>query len=449
MTSLGAFKFVTIQFIHSTSFDNRLNAYYYLTPLPEKSIRLEVLGKTTSANFLGSEVSLNWINRNTFRGAEQLTISAFAGFDIQISGQKEYKMYNMYRYGTDATLLWPKLLTPFKVKSSSAYVPRTQAKIGYEKQTRIELYSLNSLKSSFGYLWKQNVHKEHGLSIVNIHYVRSSNITDEYQKQIDSNPTLARVTEEQFIFGPSYTYTYTNTMEQEMKNTIYFQGGIDVAGNLVGLITGANLNTGNQRELLGVTFSQYVKLESDFRHYLRLGRKSQLASRLILGAGLPYGNSDQLPFIKQFFAGGINGLRAFNARSVGPGSYVPPIDSTSFLLDQSGDLKLEMSAELRTKLFSIVQGALFVDAGNIWLLNENADKPGAAISKNFLKEIAVGVGTGLRFDFSFLILRFDLAFPIRNPNSDGNRWVINQIDLGNKQWRSDNLVLNLAIGYPT
>jgi len=327
-------------------------------------------------------------------------------------------------------------------------VPHTQAKIGYEKQTRIELYSLNSLKSSFGYLWKQNVHKEHGLSVVNIHYVRSSNITDEYQKQIDSNPTLARVTEKQFIFGPSYTYTYTNTMEQEMKNTIYFQGGIDIAGNLVGLITGANLNTGNQRELLGVAFSQYVKLESDFRHYLKLGRKSQLASRLILGAGLPYGNSDQLPFIKQFFAGGINGLRAFNARSVGPGSYVPPIDSTSFLLDQSGDLKLEMSAELRTKLFSIVQGALFVDAGNIWLLNENADKPGAAISKNFLKEIAVGVGTGLRFDFSFLILRFDLAFPIRNPNSDGNRWVINQIDLGNKQWRSDNLVLNLAIGYP-
>jgi len=114
LTSLGAFKFVTIQFIHNTSFDNRLDAYYYLTPLPEKSIRLEVLGKTTSANFLGSEISLNWINRNTFRGAEQLTISAFAGFDIQISGQKEYKMYNMDRYGTDATLQWPKLLTLLK-----------------------------------------------------------------------------------------------------------------------------------------------------------------------------------------------------------------------------------------------------------------------------------------------------------------------------------------------
>lgn len=441
LTSLGAFKFVTNQFILNIGFDNRLDAYYYLTPLPKKSIRLEVLGKTTSADFLGSEINLNWTNRNTFKGAEQLTISVFAGIDIQISGQKEYE--NMYRYGTDATLLWPKMLIPFKTKSASAYVPRTQAKIGYE-QIRTDDYSLNSVKSSFGYLWKQNVRKEHVLNIVNIHYVRSSNITDEYQAQIDSTSTLARITEKQFIFGPSYTYTYTNTMEQDKKNTVYFRGSVDAAGNMAGLISGANLNAGNQRELLGIVFSQYVKAETDFRHYLKLGRKSQLASRLILGAGLPYGNSNQLPFIKQFFAGGINGLRAFNARSVGPGSYVP-LDTT----DQSGDLKLEVNIEYRTKLFSIVHGALFVDAGNVWLLNENIDKPGAAISKDFLKEIAVGVGTGLRFDFSFLILRTDLAFPIKKPIlSDGNRWVINQIDFGNKHWRSDNLVLNLAIGYP-
>jgi outer membrane protein assembly factor BamA len=190
-------------------------------------------------------------------------------------------------------------------------------------------------------------------------------------------------------------------------------------------------------------------VENEFRHYLQLGGERQLASRIIAGAGFAYGNSNEMPFIKQFFNGGTNSIRAFRARSIGPGSFDGSTTTNTFLADQSGDLKLEFSTEYRAKIYDIVKGALFVDAGNIWLLKDNPDKPGAQFSKDFFKELAVGVGAGLRFDFSFLVLRTDLAFPIRKPYlPEGDRWVLDQVSFGNSSWRKENLVFNLAIGYP-
>lgn len=182
---------------------------------------------------------------------------------------------------------------------------------------------------------------------------------------------------------------------------------------------------------------------------MKLSENSQLATRLIAGAGFAYGNNTEMPSSRQFVVGGANSLRAFRAQSVGPGIYQPTSTNVTFLPDESGDIKLEFNTEYRTKLFSIVNGALFFDAGNIWLLNDNPNKPGAKITNNFLKEIAVGTGVGLRFDFSFLILRTDLAFPIRQPYSvNGNHWVIDTIEFGNGSWRKDNLIFNIAIGYP-
>jgi len=180
-----------------------------------------------------------------------------------------------------------------------------------------------------------------------------------------------------------------------------------------------------------------------------LSKESELASRVIVGLGLPYGNSTILPTSKQFVVGGTNSIRAFRARSLGPGSYLNTITTNNYLPDQSGDFKLEFSTEYRAKLFSIVRGAAFVDAGNIWLVNADPNKPGAEFSKDFMKEIAVGAGVGLRFDVSFFILRTDLALPLRKPYlPEGERWVIKDIDFGSGAWRKDNLILNIAIGYP-
>lgn len=445
--NLGTFNFVKNEFKLSDSLPNTLDTYYYLTLLPKKFIRVEVLGKTNSASYTGSEINLNWNNRNLFRGAELLTVSIFGGADFQLSGANNGK--NIYKLGTETSLTWPRFVTPFHIEGSSEFVPRTKATLRYEYQNRTQLYALNSFQTSFGYLWKENIRKEHQLNVIDVTYVSPNNVSAEYLADADKDESLKKVIEKQLIFGTTYSYTYTNTMQKRRKNTFYFKGDLDLAGNITGLVTGANVKEGNQKNIFDVPFSQYVKLRGDFRHYLKLGKDSELASRIIIGAGLPYGNSSALPTSKQFVVGGTNSIRAFRARSLGPGSYLNKETTNDYLPDQSGDLKLEFSTEYRAKLFSIVRGALFVDAGNVWLFNADPDKPGGEITKDFMKDIAVGAGAGLRFDLSFLVLRTDLAFPLRKPYlPQGERWVIDDINFGSGPWRKDNLILNIAIGYP-
>ncbi|HYK75751.1 MAG TPA: BamA/TamA family outer membrane protein [Daejeonella sp.] len=452
LVNLGTFKFVKNLFEDADSLGKpQLNAYYYLTPYPKKSIRAEITGKTNSANFTGSEFSISWRNRNAFKGAELLTVSAYIGTDVQISTVN--KGYNkLFRMGTEANLIYPRFITPFRVNSTSAYVPRTKITLGYDVLNRQNSYILNSFRTSLGYVWKENIRKEHQLSIISFNYVQPYKVTDAYREQELNNPTLAKAIAKQFTIGPIYNFNFTNTNETHRTNTIYFNLNADLSGNIIGLLSGANIRKGKTRSIFGANYSQYIRLESDFRHYLKLGPNSQLASRFIAGYGYAYGNSLALPYVKQFFIGGTNSLRAFRVRSLGPGTFRDPnIDTKLFAADQSGDIKLEFNTEYRPKLFSIVRGALFIDAGNIWLLNAPLDgsQPGAKFSKDFLNEIAVGTGFGLRFDLSYLILRTDLAFPIRKPwLPAGNRWVIDQIDFGSKSWRKNNLVLNLAIGYP-
>ena len=445
--NLGTFNFVKNEFKVSDSIKNTLDSYYYLTLLPKKFIRVEVLGKTNSASYTGTEVNVNWNNRNLFKGAELLTVSVFGGADFQLSGANNGK--NIYRLGAETSLTWPRFITPFKWEGSSEFVPRTKATLRYEFQNRTQLYSLNSFNASFGYLWKENIRKEHQLNVMDITYVSPNNVTAEYQADIKDDPALGKIIEKQLIFGPTYTFTFTNTMRKRKKHTFYFNGELDLAGNITGLITGANAKQNDTIKIFNVPFSQYAKVKTDFRYYLKLGKESELASRIIVGAGIPYGNSGVLPTSKQFVVGGTNSIRAFRARSIGPGSFLNTETSNNYLPDQSGDLKLEFSTEYRAKLFSIVKGAAFIDAGNIWLMNADPNKPGAEISKDFMKEIAVGAGVGLRFDVSFFILRTDLAFPLRKPYLPENeRWVIDDINFGSGSWRKDNLILNIAIGYP-
>lgn len=446
LINLGTFKFVKNEFVISDSINHKFDAYYYLTPNEFKSLRFEFLAKTNSAGYAGSELNLNWSNRNFFKGAELFTASIYGGFEYQIGGIKDAN--NIYRIGSKFNLLFPKIIAPFSFKSSSAYVPRTKVALGYEYQNRTQLYALHNFNASFGYVWKENVRKEHELSILDVTFVTPETITDKYKQQMQDNVSLQRVVEKQLVFGPSYSYTYTNTMFP-LKNTIYYQGSVDLSANIIGIISGANIRKGKQKEILGVPYSQFVKTEHDFRYYRKLGARSQLATRILGGIGYAYGNSEYMPFSKQFFIGGANSIRAFRARTLGPGSYDPRTESGSFLHDQSGDIKMEFNIEYRPHLFGIVNGAVFIDAGNVWNLNKVPSKPGGQFTNDFYKEIAVGTGVGLRFDFSILIFRTDLAFPIRVPYyKEGERWNFRNIDFSNRQWRRDNLILNIAIGYP-
>lgn len=446
LINLGVFKFVKNEFVVSDSLNHKFDAYYLLTPRQIQSLRLEALGRTNSANYAGSELNLNWTHRNLFRGAEQFKASVYGAFDVQIGGPKDAK--NLFRAGANAQLSIPRIVAPFRFHSSSAFVPRTNISIGYEFQNRTEYYTLNTFTGSFGYLWKENVRKEHDLKIIDITYVTPANVTPLYDSISSKSQALQRVVQKQLIFGPTYSYTYTNTMLPK-KNTIYYKGTLDLAGTLTGLISGANVKEGKQKSIFGVPFSQYAKMEHDFRFYHKLGEKSSFASRFIGGIAYPYGNSDNIPFSKQFFSGGSNSIRAFRARTLGPGSFDPRTIKEGYYFDQSGDIKLELNAEYRANIYKFLNVAFFADAGNIWLINDDTQRPGAKFSSDFLSEIAVGAGFGLRLDFSILILRLDLAMPFRVPYYEkGDRWTFDKIKFGDSSWRRDNLILNIAIGYP-
>lgn len=457
LINLGTFKFVKNRF-EPVGDSLKLNTYYYLTPLPKKSLSAEVGGLSKSNNVNGADVTLRWRNRNAFRGAELVTINAYGGFEVQYSGQ--FSGYNTLRYGAEANLAFPRFLIPFfHFNTQGSFVPRTNITLGYDILQRQKLYTLNSYRGQFGYNWKESVQKEHTFNPIVVNYVQSLNVTDSFTKYLAHYPTLRRTIAKQFIIGSSYNFNYNQLVNKE-KNAggLYFNGLLDLSGNIAGLISGANAKQGKTVSLFGTPFSQYIKTELDTRYYVKVGLNDQWANRVIVGVGVPYGNSTILPFVKQFFAGGSNSLRGFRSRSVGPGTYgggQRVADSTGILPDITGDIKFEFNSEYRAKLFSIVYGAVFFDAGNVWLYNDypgspaTTEQPGAQFTKNFLKELAMDGGIGLRLDLTILLLRLDVAIPLRKPwLPEGHRTVINQINFGSNEWRKQNIVYNIAIGLP-
>jgi len=443
LVSLGVFRFVKARYERSDSTGNGLNVIYYLNPTQKKSIRFEVSGLTRSDNTTGGEVAVTWRNRNLFKGAELFTSTVYAGLEEQFIGGG--KQVSTRRGGVDLNLYFPRIVSPFRWSTSSAFVPKTKINAGYDIFDRNDQYTLTSARTSFGYIFKQSLQTEHTVTLFGVNYVKPTNITPEYQALLDTNIMQRRAIERQFIIGSSYNFNYNTQARPNRKpNNFYFNGNVDLSGNLLGLITGANLDKGKEVHIFNTPFSQYARFEGDIRHYFTWGKYSMLASRITGGIGIAYGNSSTLPFVKQFFAGGTNDIRAFRSRALGPGSYyIGNPNKNAFLPDQPGDVKLEMNVEYRTKLFSVVRWAVFADAGNIWTRTYDSARVGSAFSGDFLNDVGVGIGTGLRFDFSILVLRVDLATPVRYPwLPNGQKWVFNKVtDISNA-------VLNLAIGYP-
>jgi outer membrane protein assembly factor BamA len=451
LINLDVFKFVKNKFVISSnnkSDTGRLNTYYYLTPLPIKSLRGEVSGNTKSNNYIGSLFTLTFRNRNTFSAAEHLDIYGDVGSEMQYSGLQSG--YNTYKFGGGITFTIPKFVIPFfDFSTTNAFVPKSKISLSYDLLNRVKLYTLNSMKAELGYVWKPSPTIQQEFNPISINYVRAVNITQKYRDSLAQDPILKHAIENQFVIGSNYSYTIDPFVNNQKGTGFYFNGIVDLSGNIVGLLVKKDPIT-EQKNIFGTPFSQYLKTQSDLRYYYAINSKTRLANRIILGFGYPYGNSNQLPYIKQFFIGGTNSLRAFPSRSVGPGTYRDPMaGNLSFFPDESGDIKLEMNTELRYTINNILEGALFIDMGNIWLYNKDTLRSGAQFSKNFLNELAIGTGVGLRLNFTILLLRIDLGMPLREPwLPSGQRWVINQIDFGNKQWRRNNLVLNLGIGYP-
>ena len=257
------------------------------------------------------------------------------------------------------------------------------------------------------------------------------------------------------ILGGSYSFIFNNQSIKNSRDFWFLRWNTEASGNFLSAIyklSGANKikpdegDTTKVYYLLGQPFAQYVKSDIDLRYNYRFNDVSSIVYRGFFGIGIPYGNSKAVPFEKQYFGGGANGIRAWQVRTLGPGSYNPnPGDTTKVFLNETADIKLEANAEYRFKLFWILEGALFVDAGNIWSYNYDPARPGAQFTfKNFYKEIAVGTGTGFRFDFKFVIARVDIGMKLRDPLlPEGARWIFL-----NGPYRRKDFAIVLGIGYP-
>jgi outer membrane protein assembly factor BamA len=452
LMSMGNFKLVQINFSENPSAGPGLmDVNILMTPMPKHTFRAEIDMVSKSNNYTGPRLNLSILNRNAFGGAELLNTNLAGSFEAQLSGTE--KNYYSYSYNPQLELTFPRFMLPFKIRqTNSLYVPTTHLLLSYNYLKRVNYFDMNTFRFVYGFKWKENIRKEHELNPFDISFTKVSNQSKAFNDLLDSNPFLKKSYEEQFIAGGNYSFTYNEQMITGKKMQYYFHLISELAGTsfyVAKSIFGENISANNPSKVIGSDFSQYSKLSIDGRAYLNFKDKNKLAMRVFAGVAKPFGNSAILPYSKQFFSGGPNSLRAFQINSVGPGTYNQKADTLG-ILQLGGDIKLETNIEYRFNIYRYFKGAVFVDAGNVWLQKSNPSGLGSPFEfSKFMDQMAVGTGFGLRVDVSFFILRFDLAFPLRKPWLEENkRWVADQINFGSSAWRKDNLVLNVAIGYP-
>ncbi|WP_339655172.1 BamA/TamA family outer membrane protein [uncultured Maribacter sp.] len=456
LSALGSYKYVNIQYteLDTTATDGNggsLAANIYLAPLTKRSIRAELQAITKSNGFTGPGILLTHSNRNVFNGGETFSVSANFSYESQLSSGNNSSLSSIAG-GISADLIIPRSI-PFSPSRFKYAVPKTKISLGLDFLQRSQLFTLKSVNGSFGYTWKENQYVYHQLDPISINYSRLTNVTNEFQTILDDNPFLSLSFEQRFIAGLLYNFTYDEVSNINKEYPVYFATNLDLAGNML------NLLSGSSKTIFGSEYAQYAKVDADFRFYMRWQKERTLVSRIYAGWGLPYGNSQTLPFVKQFYSGGPYSVRAFNIRSLGPGNFNAQTENaTTDYFDQSGNLKLEANVEYRFPLFSYLKGAFFIDAGNVWLTGNYSDIEDDQLTSSFsqnlftdgkfekdwLKEVAVGVGFGLRLDIQNFVIRLDLASPLRVAYlPENNRWNVPFFgNIDNK------MTLNFAIGYP-
>jgi outer membrane protein insertion porin family len=469
LMGLGVFKFVNIKFSEVHKDSALLDTNIFLTALKKKSLRGEMQMLSKSNNFVGPGLSFTFTNRNFLKGAELFELKLNTAYEVQFGGKTEGEPLNAFEVGLESSLTVPRFISPVRINyTNSRYIPKTVFKLGVNFQNRVGYFQLNSFNISYGYSWLETKSRTHELYPVDITFVKTSKQSDAFKEQLELNPVLANSFQNQFIIGTRYSYTYNSQFQEDplarfekkkfRTHSFYFNGNVDIAGNLIYAIQRQfNKSSELPLEIFNFPYSQYVKGDVDFRYYWQFDLRNKLATRVIVGAGYAYKNAETLPYIKQFSIGGSNSIRAFPARSLGPGTYNVREDTeanTQFI-DQRGDLKIEGNIEYRFDIIKFFKGAVFLDGGNIWLLQKDSTREeqdprqeGIFNSKNFLNEFAVGTGLGFRFDFNFFVLRLDIAFPLRKPYLVDDPWVVDDIDFGSSTWRKENLIFNIAIGYP-
>lgn len=429
-----------------------LESRFQLTALPRQGFSVDVEGTNSSGN-LGVAGNLNYQHRNVFRGAEIFNLNLKGAVERQQRFDDQNLDFNTREFGLEGSLAIPKFLSPIKGDRFFNYqVPQTNLTLGYNYQRRPD-YTRTITNFKFGYNWKTSATKTQFLNLVDFNYVNLYEFNEAFIDSIKNLYIKSSFTDH-LILAMNYTQVDNTQNLKRRDNYRYFKWSVESAGNVLfalseisnrpkenftDTITG---QVSNYYEFLGTRYAQYVKGDFEYRYGYMVDKYNALVGRAFVGVGLPYGNFDVLPFEKKYFTGGANGIRAWQVRSLGPGTYRAP---GGVYPNQSGDIKLEANLEYRYRFVWRIEGAFFLDAGNIWAINDKDNRAGAQFHfDEFYKQIAVGTGTGLRFDFTYFIFRLDLGMKLRDPSlEEGKRFIIGNYPISAKHFN-----LTFAIGYP-
>lgn len=455
LVQLHQFRVVNLNFSELDSLGNDtigwLDCNFQLSAMPRQGFSVDVEGTNSSGN-LGVAGNLNYEHRNVFHGAEIFNLNLKGALERQFVNNNNLN-FNTREFGLEGSLTIPKFLGPLRSSGLFTYqVPTTNISVGYNYQRRPD-YTRTIENLKFGYNWKSSISKSHSLNLVDFNYVNLSAFNSKFLKLIRDLYIKSSYTDH-LILAMNYTQVDNTQNLQRRSDYHYIKWSFESAGNILSVwsnvfnrpihsytdtVTG---QVSSYHEVLGTRFAQYLKGDFEYRYGHMFDKYNSLVGRTFLGIGFPYGNFDVLPFEKKYFTGGANGIRAWQVRSLGPGTYKAPEGSYP---NQSSDIKLEANLEYRYRLVWRIDGAFFLDAGNIWAINKKDNRPGALFRfDRFYKQIALGTGTGFRFDFTYFIFRLDLGMKLRDPSlPEGKRFII-----GNYPITAKDFNLTFAIGYP-
>ncbi len=405
-------------------------------------VTFEMHGASKSSSYIGPGVEIGATHKNAFGAGEKFSVDVYGDYEWQTGGAGDYKGadFNSYEFGIESKLDFPRLLAPKFLYPSRRYTNWTRFSLSADLMNRPKYFKMSQLAFAATWEWHADRYSSHVLTPFKLTYNRLLSTNERFDSVMQRNLYLRESFKDVFI--PKIEYTYTFDRDITYRDHITFVGTVSEAGNIAsGLwsLFGAK----GTKEVLGTPFSQFVKGQGQVVWTRYVGYKSALATRLLLGMAHAYGNSTELPYREQFYVGGSNSVRAFPVRSIGPGSYHSNDTTGNSYFDQTGTFKFEANVEYRFPILGYFHGAVFLDAGNIWLLEDDESRPGGKLKmKNFFDELALGTGFGLRFDMSMLVVRADLGIGIHAPYKTEKSGYYNIPSF------KDGLTFHLAIGYP-
>lgn len=441
LSRLGIFRSIDIQAIpDSTATSPTLDVLVNTTldqPL-EASVEVNVSSKSNS--YLGPGLTFGVTNNNIFGGGEQLSVQLTGTYEWQTGRRTRGGIFNSYEAGITGSLAFPRLLAPKFIPRSQWQLNWTRFQLNADLLNRPHYFRMAQFNASMSYDWRIRRHVSQTFTPFKLTYTKLINTTAEFDSIMAVNPAIALSFQSQFIPQMMYSYTYDRQFDRD--NALNWSFTVQEAGNIFWAIYRACGKKG-EKELFGTPFSQFIKGQTQLVYNRRLWGDHHLVSHVAVGAEHAYGNSAEVPYAEQFYCGGANSVRAFTVRSIGPGSYHAPQGTPDDYFDQTGTFKFEANLEYRFPIAGALHGAVFLDAGNVWLLKDDAARPGGKLKgSTFLRDLATGTGAGLRLDISMLVIRADLGIGIHAPYNTGHRGYYNMESFGKS------LAFHLAIGYP-